>query len=109
MGCHLEFHNDHHRVWTEIGFAYNFVYETRRYFILVAISMFSGSINPIRTVIITWLINLAICSHFANGHCRITTKTGIVYILVYETRKKRLDFGGYTHVMLTAYDIITIL
>ena len=25
MCCHLEFHNDHRRVWTEIGFAYNFV------------------------------------------------------------------------------------
>ena len=25
MCCHLEFHNDHHRVWTEIGFAYNLV------------------------------------------------------------------------------------
>ena len=23
--CHLEFHNDHRRVWTEIGLAYNFV------------------------------------------------------------------------------------
>ena len=29
-------------------------------------------------------------------------------IEVYETRK-RLDFGGYVHVMLTVYDIIIIL
>ena len=86
--CHLEFHND--RVWTVIGFAYNFVYEISRDLILVAISMFSGSINPIRTVKNNiWLINLAVGSHleYQNGHCGITTKTGIVYIYIYRSMK----------------------
>ena len=28
---------------------------------------------------------------------------------IYRSTRKRLDLGGYTHVMLTVYDIIIIL
>ena len=83
MCCHLEFHNDHRRVWT---FRPKLIFPIRRYrklihLILVSFPMFSGSKNPIKTIMMILGYYFGMCCHleFHNDHRRVWTENGFAY------------------------------
>ena len=79
---HLEFLNGCHDIQTEIVFSHISVEET--YTLDFGIySMFSGSMNPIKTIIIHYFHYFGMCWHleFRNDHRRVWTDIGFAYYL----------------------------